>query len=280
MNKIFSLIAVFVMIFAAFGCGNRKLSAEELSAHNIGDSLRVALANADTMYSLLFDVTVGLQEIVQLEHLLNADLNRESPNTRADIIQQMRAIKRGLRERRQRIEYFEQHISTDSVESAKVRALRHQINMQTVAVDELSARLVAANIKIEELQDSLVDLTVTMDSVQTSLQNEIETAYGELNAVYYVIGNKSELKAHGFKQGGTIFKQSKLGRDFDLAYMTRADKRDLTRIPLDAKKAKILSDQPEDTYILEKDSLNLLTLVIVDADKFWALRDFLVIEVK
>lgn len=287
MKKILPVIATSIALTLVASCGNTKLSSEELAEHNIGDSLKIALANADTMYALLYDVTVGLEQITQMEQLLNGTINSESPDTRADIARRMKAIQRGLYERRQRINELEKQLKATNQGNDKfyqrISDLRKQIDSQAQTVRELTTRLEAANFKIEELQDSITDLTASIDSVMTNqaeMAQELNDAYTEINTIYYVIGNANELKEHGFKQGGTIFKKSKLGSDFDMSYMTRADRRTLTRIPLDSKKAKILTEQPESSYTLEKDANEMLTLVITDPEAFWNLRDFLVIEVK
>lgn len=287
MKRLLPIIATTIALTLTVGCGNRKLSPAEMDEHNISDSLQVALANADTMYALLYDVTVGLEQITQLEHLLSGSIDGESPDTRADIARRMQAIQRGLYERRLRIEELEKQIGSNDKGNAKLQKrindLRSQINSQAETVRNLTSRLEAANFKIEELQDSITGLAASIDSAminQAEMMQELDDAYAEINTIYYVIGNKDELKNHGFKQGGTIFKKSKLGTDFDVDYMTRADRRTLSRIPLDSKKAKILTEQPESSYTLEKDENELLTLVITDPETFWALRDFLVIEVK
>lgn len=291
MKKILPAIAASVLIMAMTACGNSKLEKHDEDSHRLDDSLKVALANADTMYSLLYDVTVGMEQITQLEHLLNAPINNESPNTREDIKRQMAAIQRGLMERRHRIEELEKQLSAHAGDNAVLRKriadLRNQIDAQAATVRDLTTRLEQANIRIEILQDSITELAASTDTIisaltlnQDSIRNELNRAYADLNTIYYVIGNKDELKDHGFVKGGNIFKKSKLGNDFDLSYMTTADRRTLTSIPLDAKKAKLMTEQPESAYTLRPDANGMLTLVITDPEAFWALRDFLVIEVK
>lgn len=287
MKKILIAITAAIAIIAATACGNSKFTPAQEQAHALDDSLKTALAQADTMYALLYDVTVGLEQITQLEHLLQADINSESPNARADIMKQMGAVQRGLIERRKRIEDLEKQLGINAGENSKLRArlndLRSQIENQAQTVRDITQRLEQANFRIEELQDSIVGLTASFDSIAGSradIEQELNRAYDELNTVYYVMGNKGELKDHGFMKGGNIFKKSHLGSDFDLSYMTRADRRTLTSIPLDSKKANLLTEQPESTYRLDKDENGMLTLVITDPEAFWALRDFLVIEIK
>lgn len=290
MKKILPVITAALLLVAMQGCGgnsNQTPANEGPAADTTADSLRTALANADSMYALLYDVTVGLDRIARLEQLLQTEINNEDPTTREDIMQQMQVIQRGLAERRKRIADLEEKLRRSAGDNAALHArindLRAQVDNQAAHVRELTDRLARANFRIEELQDSIVGLTASVDSIamqQADMEQELTRTRDELNTVYYVIGSASELKAHGFKQGGTIFKKSRLGDDFDVSYMTRADRRTLSAIPLDSKKAKVLSEQPESSYTLQKDANGMLTLVVTDPETFWALRDFLVIEVK
>lgn len=66
--------------------------------------------------------------------------------------------------------------------------------------------------------------------------------------------------------------------DFEQSYFTTADKRTLTSIPTHAKKAQILTNQPQDSYeIIDENGLK--TIKIINADKFWSLTNYLVIQV-
>lgn len=291
MKRILPALAISVILIAATACGNSKLSKAEEQNHRLDDSLRVALANADTMYALLYDVTVGLEQITQLEHLLDAKIDDENPDARADIQQQMAAIQQGLINRRHRIEELERQLANGTGEQAKLRArieeLRTQIDAQARSVRDLTTRLENANIRIELLEDSISELAASSEATIGQMAAANEQAAQDLadtklalNTVYYVIGNKDELKDHGFIEGGGFLRSAKLGNEFEIGYMTAADRRTLTSLPLDAKKVKILTDQPESSYTLEKDANGMLTLRITDPNSFWARRNFLVIEAK
>ena len=53
----------------------------------------------------------------------------------------------------------------------------------------------------------------------------------------------------------------------------------LKEIPLEMKKAKILTNHPEGSYSLVKNDKGLLTLVISDPQNFWSLSKYLVVNV-
>ena len=103
----------------------------------------------------------------------------------------------------------------------------------------------------------------------------------DLNAAYYVIGSNEELKAHNFIEGGGFLRKTKvLESDFDETYMTRVDRRTFRGMPLDAKKAKVLTKQPKESYELAKGPNDMLILRILDPARFWGVSNILVIETK
>ena len=73
----------------------------------------------------------------------------------------------------------------------------------------------------------------------------------ELNMCYYAIGSKKELKQYDIIKTGFLKKTKVLPSDFDASYFHRADKRTLTTIELHSTKAKVVTDQPTDSYTIE-----------------------------
>lgn len=288
MKKILAACLSVAGIVAATSCGNTKLSEEQDKNYRLNDSLQVALANADSMFSVLYDVTTGLEQISQLEHLVQAQVTAENPSARQDIEAQMVAIQKGLIERRKRIEQLESQLGSKAGENSKLRkqldALRSQIDGQAATVAELTEKLNAAHFRIEVLVDSVSGLKADIDTIaaeKAMAEAATVKAINDLNTIYYVIGTNKELKQHEFISGGGFLRKTKvLEGDFDRSYMTPADRRNLTTIPTDAPDAKILTSQPKDSYRFEKTASGNLNLVITDASRFWATSNLLVIEVK
>ncbi|MDE6818942.1 MAG: hypothetical protein K2J09_07180, partial [Muribaculaceae bacterium] len=138
MKKLLIAVAAVAGLIAASACGNTKLTEEQEKNYRLSDSLQNALTNADSMFSVLYDVTTGLEQISRLEHLLDAQVNAENPSARHDIEAQMIAIQKGLIERRKRIEELEAKLGEKAGESSKLRnqlnALRSQIDNQAATV--------------------------------------------------------------------------------------------------------------------------------------------------
>lgn len=289
MKKYAIAAALVAALFSFDSCGNKKLSeAEEKDPKSqLDDSLKVALANADSLFAMLYDVTVGMEQITRLEKLVGTEVNSESETARENIAKQMEAIQRGLVERRKRIEELERQIANDKNVSAKFRQqieiLRSQIDSQAATVSTLQQQLESANIHIASLESEISGLNAGVDSinaVQRQTEAELNAAISDLNAVYYVIGTNSELKDHNIIEGGGFLRKTKvLPSDFDRSYMTRADRRSLAIIPLDAKKAKVLTSQPTDSYRIDRASNGQLSLVITNPDAFWGTTNILVVKI-
>ena len=286
--KKFSFAAAFLAALFTFNsCGNKKLDEAEARNHRLDDSLEVALANADSLFSLLYDVTIGMEQVTRLEKLVGTEINTESTTARESITKQMEAIQRGLMERRKRIEELEAQIAQNKGISAKYRqqieVLRQQIDSQAAAVANLQQQLMEANIHIETLENTIEGLNNTVDTINAArqqTQDELDSAISNLNAVYYVIGSDKELKEHNIIEGGGFLRKTKvLPSDFDRSYMTRADRRSLSVIPLDAKKAKVMTSQPEDSYRLDRAASGLLSLVITNPESFWSTTNILVVKI-
>lgn len=66
--------------------------------------------------------------------------------------------------------------------------------------------------------------------------------------------------------------------DFQQSYFTKADKRELRSIPTHAKKAKISTNMPAESYTIQ-DEGGTKVIKITDPEKFWSLSNYLVIQV-
>lgn len=278
------------MICGAASCSNSQKQIEEQQAEieEKSDSLRVALDTSNELYQLLYDMSAGMEQITALENLLKTPVgDGESVTNRDHIREQMEAIQQGLAERRQRIEQLEQQLRQQKGATSQVKKqiaqLREQIDRQAETVESLRSQLEAANIQIDSLGRTINTLHNTVDTISASRDRkeaERKAAVDELHTVYYVIGTNKELKSHNIIEGGGFLRKTKiLPSDFDRSYMQRGDRRNIVEIPLDSKKAKVMTPQPSDAYQISTKSNGTKVLRITDPDKFWATTNILVVQV-
>ena len=99
--------------------------------------------------------------------------------------------------------------------------------------------------------------------------------------VYYVIGTKKELSANGLLTGGGLFAKKKV--DYSAVAKSKfkqGDKRNISSINIEGRNPKILSGVPVGSYSIQQNSNTSYTLKIIDADKFWSISKFLIVEIK
>lgn len=252
------------------------------------DSLRVALANQDSLLVLMNDVADGMAQIKQLENILSAtnDFSTESKDRRQQIRNDMMLIQQTLQARRDRLAELEKKLQSSSSNNStlqkSIQTLKKQIADQEGTIETLRRDLSNANIHIEKLTANIDSLNTEMASV-TAEKEEVEQVAtdltNELNTCYFAIGSKSELKAHKLIETGFLRKTKIMPQDFEQSYFTMADKRNLNSIDLHSKKAKVLTNQPSDSYTITEAPNGSKVLKITSPARFWSVTNFLVIQV-
>lgn len=286
MKKLASIAVASLCILSA--CHNKSENTEsQVQAPTTADSLRVALADQDSLLSLMNEVADGMAQIKQMENILSSsnDLTAESSDRRQQIRNDMQVIQQTLQMRRDRLAELEKKIQNSSSNNAtlqkSIATLKQQIADQESTIGQLRGELEKAHIHIEQLTANVDSLNTEVASVTAAKDQAEQTATtltNELNTCYYAIGNKNELKDNKIIETGFLRKTKIMEGDFDRNFFTRADKRTLTQIDLNSTKAEVLTNQPAGSYSI--DDLNgHKVLRITNPALFWSLSNYLVIKI-
>ena len=285
MRKIVSIFAVGLLFLTA--CDGGKLKQVESENVQLDDSLRVALSNQDSLLVLLNDITDGMNQIKDLEKILGStnDLTAESQSRKDQIRNDMYSIQQALQERRERLAELEKKLKSSQGYNATLQKtidnLKAEIATQDTTISTLRNDLAAAKIQIADLGTKVDSLSTTVASVteeKVKAQEETQNVTNELNTCYYAIGTKKELKEAKIIETGFLRKTKLLQADFQQSYFTKADKRTMTVIPTQSKKAKILTNMPSDSYVIE-DEGDTKVIKVTNPERFWSLSNYLVIQV-
>ena len=271
-----------------------------LSACNSGykekaqqDSLRIAELTTnyeeaatfnDSLMLLMADVYNGLDSINMQEGLLY-NMGHEETDKRAEVRKNLSAIKERLAknhallaqmEKKMRDSGNQNAVLTKTIEQMKVR-----LEQQDTHIANLENQLSLANDSIANL-NAQVEATEMQVQIQTEAKDAAFNAYQEadaqLNTVYYAMGTNKELKENGLLEKKFLGQTKVLKGDVNESYFTKADKRTLTSIPTGAKKIKIWTNMPADSYEEVKNADNTITLKITNPAQFWNYTDYLVIQ--
>lgn len=277
-----------VGMFTLSACQNKNVSEVEDRTPTTADSLKIALANQDSLLVLMNDVAEGMSQIKQMENILSStgDLSAESRDKRQQIRNDMLLIQQTLQMRRDRLEELEKKLQNSSGNNStlqkSIQTLKNQIADQESTIESLRTELANANINIQRLTanvDSLNTEVANVNAAKTQVEEEAATLTNELNVCYYALGSKKELKDHKLIETGFLRKTKIMPQDFEQNYFTQADKRTLLNIDLHSKKAKVLTNQPKDSYeIIETPNGNKVLKIVAPA-RFWNTSNFLIVEI-
>ena len=257
------------------------------------DSLHVALANQDSLLVILNDITEGMNQIKQMENILSSGtLGAETPDQRRQIREDMVQIQKALELRRQRLEQLEQQLAASNQNNATlqkaVTSLKTQIAEQEKTIDGLRGQLADANIQIEGLsrsvnqlgqeKDSLTNVVEAESTARQDAERRAAELNNEMNICYYAIGTTKELKEHNLMESGFLRKTKIMPENFDQNYFTTGDKRTLTTINLGSRKAKVMTNQPSDSYEIVDGANGLKILKITNPARFWNQSNFLIVK--
>lgn len=269
-----------------FSC-NGNTGKEQQSLENITkQELATALAERDELLSLVKEVSVGLEQIKQLENIMTiaAANPNENPGQKARILSDISAVKGKIRQRKEQLQNLEAKLHRSTINSKELKetieALSIQIDSQMEEIESLRQQLVAANAQIGILHSTVDSLYTTVSAVtgeRDSAKEESVKLENALNTCYYIIATKSELKKANIIESGFLRNTRLMKGDFDKDAFAISDKSTLAVLPLGTDKAKILTNHPKESYeIVEENGQKIIR--IINPAKFWSLTNYLVVQ--
>ncbi len=280
------VLGTMVCALLLASCGKNSSEYKALKAEN--DSLKIAHeqtgAELDEMLSVLNMVEDNFQSIKGAENYLtvqSAKGGELTPTTRERIAGDMQLITETLQKNKEEIDKLEKQMKSSNLQSTQLKKtierMRIELTEKTETLATLHAELAKKDAQIAELGESVARLSSSVDDLKANAESQSQIIKEQslaINTVYYCFGTDDELKAQ------KILVKGQLGTDFNKDYFIKVkDYQTLTTIPLEAKKAKLISKHPAETYSMAKDEKGKVVFVISDPKKFWTLTKYLVIEV-
>lgn len=171
----------------------------------------------------------------------------------------------------------------------KVRNLQGKIKDQTLRikelenmVDRLVLQIQSRDEEIASLKQTLADLDMEYAELFDEYQEQVELALDvmkEMNTVHYSYGTLDELVENGVlvREGGFIGigKKTTIADDLNEDYFQHLDKTKTKQINIIGEDPEIITDHPVSSYEWKGKKL-----VILDAEKFWRISNYLVVTVE
>ena len=271
-------------VLALVACNNAQRE-RELTAQN--DSLAVALEEKSEALNqamrAIADIQEGFRVINEAEGRMAIHAGVEGVTDTQLLKEDITFIQQKMEANRVQIERLQKKLKANDIELDGLRKvlanLQRELDDKVARIAALQAELMEKNIRIAELDSAVIILTGDVNALHkmADMQQEvIEQQVLQLNAAWFVYGTAKELKDQNVLKSGKVFAST----DFNKNYFTEIDVREDKVFPLYAKHAKLLTTHPNGSYEFLRDGDKQLTLSIVDAQAFWSVSRYLVIQTR
>lgn len=224
----------------------------------------------------------NFDQIKEAENFVTFQTDQEqiADDSMSRIVQDLDLIKTTLTDNRKQISNLKKQLAKSKSGSKGLKNLIDRLNKKveehTLVITQMQEQLALKDVRIKELDDLVIELNTNIDDLQTNVaqkDEQLSSQDKQLNKVWYTFGTRKELKQHElFTRNGL------LEEGYDKSYFAEADLRELKEISLYATKAKVLTNHPTSSYVLEKVN-GFLVLKITNPAKFWEISRYLVVEV-
>ncbi len=289
-SKVIVASAFAVALLASCGGKENKddVNQDSITLYQTREELQQTVAMQDSLFALINEIGADMAQIRQVESIVSVptNLGSESVSKRDQLKGDISLISQALKQRRERLASLEKKLRNSNYQNSTmlstIETLKAQIAEQEQEIESLRTQLADATAKISSLNNAVDSLNVAVNDERSVKEKAIEEAAQlttELNTCYYAIGSKKELQSHNIIKSSFLRKTKILQGDFERNYFTSIDKRNFKSLPLHSKKAKILSNQPVDSYQITEGHDGQKTLVITNPTKFWSTTNYLIIQI-
>lgn len=281
------LILLFSLQF--FSCGRNQMDATKLLAErdSIIEANRKQQSELNEIQQVIDIVTISLDSIAQQERIIYSPLEiRQLSKHR--ILENLKSFEELIQRQRTVINTLQDSLNqVGNTSTFKLRQmiafLNEELAKKDVTIEKLRREITSKNKGLDKLKTNITTLQENVSSLQT--ENEIQKEAlviqdKTLNACYIKVGTKKELKEAGIITGGTLLQKAKINyNNLTPQKCTVIDIREVNEITLNSKRPKILSPVPSsDSYTIRENGNGTSTLRITNANKFWSVSSYLIIQ--
>ena len=279
MKRILSLAALPLLLV---GCTGSVSQADYDALRQQNDSLTDNLLQ---MESIIGTVTTTLDDMARQEGIIFVDDSGADVQDRQVLRSHLEAFRADLATRKQQIADLEDQLKKSDQRNSKltrlITQLREQVAEKETKIASLEQQLADSNVTIADLRTQMSGLTQQLATVTEDkefLQAVAESQDAMLNAGYYVVGTRSQLKDKGLTEG--LFKKRANVDGLDRSLFQQIDIRNVTEISIAGRSPKLVTEKPAGTYTLTTVADGTSLLTITDPTRFWDDSKFLIIQVK
>ena len=291
-----TFVSLLFVAFVAVSCNNVERSEKYQTLLAERDSLYTEAVAAkggfDDALNTINEIESALESVRAQENIIMME-NQEGNTNKA--VSEINAIQQTLQDNRNKINDLEKRLADQGAQSKAlnqtVSRLKKQLEEKDVFINNLKDELQQSRQQIATLNEQVSDLNENINELNSNLdvmsvqnaaqQATIENQDAMLNTVWICIAPQQTLVEKGILSKGGLFQASEISKQgFDKTQFMQGNKRDLDIIPLNTKKAKIMTNHPESSYQIVEGDEGSLIINILDKDAFWGMSNYLVVSIK
>jgi len=297
-TQLATIIIAGFLLLVGIGSGvyvyNQKqaeISALMIERDNTNQMIQQKDSIVRDMDNTFNEIEANLKFIKEKRNKISMIQSEGGKNRKQLLVEDVKLMDNMLEESEKRIAELEGKLKKSGLNMAsyekRLKALTENIESQTIEIAELKKVVEEKNVNLAVLNtkvDSLgLDIKDKVDLINYK-QKVIVERTNTLNTAHVVKGTFKELKAEGIldREGGILGLGSNkaIQENFDSKNFTELDIRDTKTIPVNAKKAVLISEHPNNSYKLVEENGQIAYLEINDPQEFWRISKYAVIEVK
>ena len=286
---IFVFFLFLIACFVLESCSDNRKTVESLNKRI--DSLEQENSRKDgdikDVMSYVGIIADGLDSIAKQENtLFYTNKGKEGTIVDRDQLKKnLEMFESILANQRERIAQLEDSLKAKGDNLGKlshlIAYLNQQLDEKDAMISKLRAELQNHKVNISHLQKKVASLNDDNNKLNNTINNQVEALKIQsdiLNEGYVMIGTKKSLSELGLVSGGFLKKTKVNPNAIPKDQYTKVDIRTFSEISLNSSSPKILTQMPASSYKMEKKGKKQYTLYILDANAFWSVSNFLIIQ--
>ena len=287
MKHCFAALLCGALLFASCGPRSAAVPAEALVQR---DSLQTVVQAKDSLLNAVFAGINAISEnlaVIKSRENIIAVANTPEGGRRPieEIENDLAAIDRLLQENRTKIAALQQTSAQLRKANLRIDELEKTIATLSSEVDNRLAEIEQLREDLQTRETEVVELTRRVEEAHAEVETlsseklDLET---QLHTVYYIVGAEKELRdAQIINKQGFIGRTLTVNGSTGLESFTCSDERLLNEIAIGQKRVTLVTPHPEGSYQLITDADKVvMKLVIDDPARFWESSKILVVSYK
>lgn len=244
--------------------------------------------DVESMLAGINEISAGMQALREAEQILSIETSgdRKGNTTQAKIATlrgDITAIEGALNSYKEQLAALEGKSKKESAELRRLIAnLKKEVEARNLRIEEISAQLAEREKEIGFKNQQIASLNQNVENLQEESIQQRETIASQdqdIHRGYFLLGGRKNLRDADVITRKGIFCPPVVSDQAQMNLFTEVDIRQARQIPLQSKKAKVLSTHSAGSYSVSADAEGMQVLTIHNTTEFWKQTRYLVVMI-